>query len=1121
MASNFSFLQHEFLHLGNDMLKAEQYVYTDPMYCAILCRKSLEKLVKWLYDHDEDLELPYDTTLNSLMHEPSFKNVIPSRMFREINIIRKVGNNAAHGSQKTSDRESLDVLRILFDFTRWVHNIYTTQDLVAQEFDDSILVSGEAVKRSNKEKEELQRKYEDTSQELERANKQLEDNEALRKELEDRLQKYGMIKEQNLNHVTPHHTLSEAETRKLYIDALLKEAGWDIDQANAKEYQITGMPQGTGIGYVDYVLWGDDGKPLGLVEAKRTTINIQEGQRQAELYANCLEQMTGQRPVIFYTNGFETYIWDDAAGYPEREVQGFYSKEELTVLINRRASRKVLSTMPVNKSIAGRHYQLEAIKRVAKTLDDKNRGALLVMATGSGKTRTAAAIVDVLTKANWAKKILFLADRNALVTQAKNSFNTHLPNLTGIDLTKEAEDVSSRIVFSTYPTIMNKIDSVKSEGHRYYGVGHFDVVIIDEAHRSVYMKYRAVFEYFDAIFIGLTATPKSEGDKDTYELFGLEMHNPTYAYELLEAVGDKYLVPPIGIPLPLKFPTQGIKYDDLSEDEKEAYEKEFLDNHGTVPEYVTSGAVNKWLFNKDTVDKVLKALMEKGLKVEGGDRLGKTIIFARSRDHAGFIRKRFNDLFPQYAGKMLRIIHHREKAPQHLIDEFARKDNEEFLIATSVDMLDTGIDIPEVLNLVFFKPVRSKAKFWQMVGRGTRLSPDIFGPGVDKKNFYIFDVCNNIEFFTADINEREVSTTDSLSQKIIKAKLHIIEVLQNQKDNLELLYELKSELHAIVASLTPDDFRVRMNLRYVERFKVKDQWSYLSDTDILDIEKYIVPIIDDIGIDEEAKRFDLLMLRAMEALLLEGEITAHLNKIQQTVFGLLKVTRIGEVKQKEGLIKKVLDETYWTDITVDKCDKVRIELRSLMKYIEKEAKRNLYTDFKDEFVGNISEAEFIGSYADLNAYKKRVEKYIRENQHHKVIVKIRENQPITSENLAELENILIALDGISNKETLNKAIGETSLGVFIRNIIGLDVNVAKSAFADFLTSHNLNPDQIHFINTIIDYLSENGVIDNKVLFDKPFTSINDQGIMGLFTTEQTTSILGILKGVNGNAIAAA
>jgi type I restriction enzyme R subunit len=548
------------------------------------------------------------------------------------------------------------------------------------------------------------------------------------------------------------HDYSEAETRDYFIDLLLKEAGWPLDQARDREFAVAGMPNNDGQGFVDYVLWGDDGKPLGLVEAKRTRRDARAGQQQARLYADCLQRQFGQRPLIFYSNGYEHWLWDDT-NYPPRAVQGFYKKAELELAIQRRASRKSLATAELNKEIVERYYQWRGIRRIAESFErDHDRKALLVQATGAGKTRTVIALCDLLMRCNRVKRVLFLADRVALVNQAVNAFKRHLPDASPVNLVSE-KDAEGRVFVSTYPTMMGLIDETRN-GQRRFGVGHFDLVIIDEAHRSVFQKYRAIFDYFDALLVGLTATPKDELDRNTYSLFDLENGVPTDAYSLAEAVHDGFLVPPQAVSVPLKFQREGIRYDELSEDDKEQWDALEWDEEGGVPDRVEAEAVNRWLFNKDTVDKVLQHLMTRGVTVAGGDRLGKTILFAKNQRHAEFIAERFNANYPHYKGEFARVITFRTEYAQSLIDSFAARDKAPH-IAISVDMLDTGIDIPEVVNLVFFKLVRSKTKFWQMLGRGTRLCLDLFGPGQHKTFFYVFDYCQNLEYFSQDIAASE------------------------------------------------------------------------------------------------------------------------------------------------------------------------------------------------------------------------------------------------------------------------------------------------------------------------------------------------------------------------------
>ena len=567
------------------------------------------------------------------------------------------------------------------------------------------------------------------------------------------------------------HDYNEAQTRDAFIDLLLREAGWPLDQTRDREFPVTGMPNSKGEGFVDYVLWGDDGRPLAIVEAKRTKRDARVGRQQAKLYADCLEAMYGRRPIIFYTNGYEHWIWDDAS-HPPRPVQGFLKKAELELLIQRRTSRKTLGTVEIDETIVGRFYQTRAIRRIGEAFEQDNlRKALLVMATGSGKTRTVIALIDQLMRAGWVKRVLFLADRVALVNQAVAAFKAHLPHVAPVNLVTE-KDTEGRVYVSTYPTMVGLIDEMKN-GTRRFGAGHFDLIVIDEAHRSVYRKYRAIFDYFDSYLVGLTATPRDEIDRDTYSLFELERGVPTDAYDLSEAVADGFLVPAQAVSVPLKFQREGIRYDDLSDEEKEQWDALEWSEDGSVPDRVDASALNKWLFNTDTVDKVLAHVMTHGLKVEDGDRLGKTIIFAKNHAHAAFIAERFDANWPHLKGHFARVIDNKTEYAQSLIDDFSTKDKAPH-IAISVDMLDTGIDVPEVVNLVFFKIVRSKTKFWQMMGRGTRLCPDLFGPGLHKEHFLVFDFCQNFEFFNQNPERTEGALGEALGQRLFKTRLTLI-----------------------------------------------------------------------------------------------------------------------------------------------------------------------------------------------------------------------------------------------------------------------------------------------------------------------------------------------------------
>ena len=1142
--SNFNFLQKEFPNLFQEAKNAEKHTFREPRYSALLSRSTLEKAVFWIYDNDPDLELPYDTKLGALLHHQDFKNGLKSTMQQELDVIRLTGNNAAHG-KKVNQYQALQSLKNLFRFLSYLSVYYSEGNPEILPFNEKLLEYQEATTEVLKD---LKKRAADLEAQLEKSKKEALDlkekakaNEILGLQVQAhentlKARKVERQKTQDSDKVIPPLT-SEVETRKQLIDLLLKEAGWDdLKEGKDLEFEVEGMPRSTnpsGIGYADYVLWGKDGLPLAVVEAKKTLHDAAKGKHQAYLYANCLEKMTGQRPVIFYSNGFETHLWDDTF-YPDREVQGFYSKDELQLLVDRRSSRMDIRDFKVNKDIAGRPYQLEAIQRIAEgfvgtrngNLVGKGRKSLLVMATGSGKTRTAAAMVDMLTKSNWAKRILFLADRNALVTQAKNAFKEHLPHLSAIDLTKEKEDTGTRLVFSTYPTIMNKIDSLKSDDERFYGVGHFDVVIIDEAHRSVYQKYGSIFDYFDGLLIGLTATPKKDIDRNTYSLFEIEDDNPTFSYELDQAVADKFLVPPKAIKVPIKFPLEGVKYNELPDKDKAHYEELFGDpTTGKVQmEEIDGSKLNSWLFNKDTVDKVLAHLMENGIKVAGGDKLGKTIIFAKNHKHAAFIEKRFNKNYPEYGGSFLRVIDNYADKAQDVLEKFCEDKIEiEPQIAVSVDMMDTGVDAPRVVNLVFFKRVRSFAKYWQMIGRGTRLRPDLFAPNKDKEHFVIFDFCSNFEFFEEFPDGITSNSAKSLSQQIFEAKLDLVVALRNKSGTTseedDLMNQFTDNLFQIIDGLNEDRYLVRSVWKYVKKYKDRKAWDNLSKGDENDIKTHLskLPSFKD-DEDELAKRFDLLVLR-LHLALIGGDSSQqrYIERIYNIGNMLEKKRNIPAVAAKILTIREVQDMDFWKQVTLAQLEKVREDLRSLIQFLDRESLEPVYSNFEDTiYEAEIEEYDLLKGYKRMESYKDRVEAFIRKNKDHLVIDKLYKNLPITEKELKLLEQFLSSGElGTDFTSHLN---GDP-LGKFVRKITGLDIEVANELFSELIQDENLNADQITFINKIIEYLNENGTIEKKLLSSSHFEQGYDRGILDLFKDdkERITKIISIVDKVNENA----
>lgn len=1105
--SNFNFIPLHWASLAVTPKEAEKHVYNAPLYCAMLCRKSLEEWVRWMYEHDPDLELPYDTSLSSLMHDQGFKDVVAPNQFNQINLIRKSGNNAVHSNTKISSQEALHILRLLHGFIGWVVQVYHEEKVLVPSFNEILVKKEQGADKSKEELKKLEEEYYRQQEEL--------------KKLKDELASIKAIKEKNLVFVPPTIDPNEELTRKLYIDTLLREAGWDPEGINVPEYPVNHMPkdQGTnGKGRVDYVLWGDDGKPLAVVEAKRTRRDPRVGQQQAKLYADCLQAECGQRPVIFYSNGYQTWLWDDL-NYAPRAVFGFYTKDELQTIIQRRTNKIRLSGRAINQAITDRPYQHEAIRMVCEALEKNHREALLVMATGTGKTRVSASIIDLLSKANWIKRVLFLADRNALVHQAKVNLNDYLPNMPAVDLTKEKEDESSRIVFSTYQTLINMIDGEMDGDNRYYGVGHFDLIIFDEIHRSVYNRYKYIFRYFDGIRIGLTATPKTDTHRDTYALFNLEPNNPTYAYELEQAVNDKYLVPPRAIAVPVKFHRQGIKYAELSEEEKQQYEEQFTDPlTGEFPDEIEAAALNEWLFNTDTVDKVIAHVMQNGLKVEGGDKLAKTIIFARSHNHAKFIEERFNKQYPEYKGNFFRVIDNKEEYRYDLLNKFKLKDSMP-QVAVSVDMLDTGIDVPEVCNLVFFKPVRSSTKFWQMLGRGTRLCKDLFGNGEDKKLFVIFDFCENLEFFNVNPKGFQSSGAKTLSQRLFELRLGLSVILLSNENEEYQDYgkAIIGQLIQQTQALNTDSFIVRQHWEVVEKYKDPNAWNALSGLDLHELVTNIAPLMSETDQNEMAKRFDALMLD-LQLSVMSGEKkqVALIKKVAATAAKLSKKTAIPSVAQKIDTINLVQDKKFWGTASIPAIERIRIDLRELIKFLDYETRPVYYTDFEDDFTGNSTEFVLVRNFNDLDAYKRKVEQFLKEQTNHLTIYKLRNNLPITRPELDELERLLFDQGSIGTKEEFIKAYGEKPLGRFVRSILGLDINAAKQAFGEILNNQTLSAKQIRFINTLINYLSVNGVIDPGKLFDSPFTDLDSEGI-AVFDEPTSVRIIQLIKKINENA----
>lgn len=1049
---------------------AELKQASDPEKSALNARKALEWLVRNIY-RMKNIEVSDRTSLYTLVDGEPFRRFVgDDRLMMAVHYIRKVGNKAAHAAVPTKSETYFAVFN-LYNFTGAVlKKLLVVDDF--PPFDPELLKRKRIMVVEPKQEPAADERFVASIDTAKIVDKPIE--------------------------VRPT-SFSEAETRRYFIDQLLQEAGWEVLTERGAivplkaciEIKIEGMPTHSEGGFADYVLFGASGKPLAVVEAKRTSVDLEAGKVQAQLYADCLERQYGVRPVIYITNGYETAV-NDGLGYPWRPLLGYHTAEELELLIQRRG-RSNITNLQISDAITNREYQKRAIRTVCERFNKRHRRTLLVMATGTGKTRVAISLTEVLKRNNWVKNVLFLADRTSLVKQAAKNFAKLLPAETLCILSEESKpDMKARIMFSTYQTMINYIDCDSKE----FSVGRFDLIIVDEAHRSVFGKYTAIFDYFDSLLVGLTATPRDEVDRNTYDLFQMDEAD-TFSYELDEAVADGFLAPYNALKRGTQLLKEGICYDKLNREEKLQLEtvwqyeqaRRATDIDGDYHRDIESNELFRYIFNEDTIDKVLQDLMEHGLRVQSGERIGKSIIFGYNHRHAELIVERFGRLYPEYGAEFCVLIDNYVNYAQSLIDSFEVRDKLP-QIAVSVDMLDTGIDVPDVLNLVFFKPVHSKIKFLQMIGRGTRLSADIFGVGQHKECFQIFDWCNNFEFFSLHPNGQEAQQNLSLTERLFCLRTDIAFELQHasyQEDAFakNLHNELKRALCEQVQALQETHVSVRQHLAVVNKYRKAESWQYLSPVDREEVKKEIPALLVRNTTDESAKKFDVLMLN-IELSKLATEINAvrSQNKVVQIAGLLQERASIPQVADKIKTINELTLPSFWKAPTLQRLEQVRIELRDLIKFLTGGGNKTFTLNIADE-VTETGEAE---SFMPTS-YKQRVIDYLAENRDLPVIRKIVGVEQLEHRDIAELERIFWKELGTKEEYQRYVQSGKMLCGdhvaAFIRAQVGVDRGVALQKFSDYLSNHTLNSMQEEYLKTIVTYVCQNGDITAETIVNEP------------------------------------
>jgi len=1116
---NFEFLRRENVAVLADLCGfAEKYAHPDPPSAVVKLRLFAEGIVEYLYQKYR-FPRPYEANLNDLMRSSVFEASVPNVVRMELHALRKSGNKGAHGNV-VSTQEALAGLRNAFEVASWFFlselggSKAQLPEFKTPDGQPAGTSKGE-LKRQKKELLEKLRKQEDEMAKLlAQVAEERKKAQAAQEAIEQSEEQIAALRAKGDKAVSALE-LSEAETRQRLIDQQLVDAGWDVG-ANGKdtdevgqEVKVDNLAEDLPKGRVDYVLWDDDGRPLGVVEAKRTAHDPNKGRKQAALYADALEKQFGQRPVIFYTNGVEIFIEDDAQGYPPRKIYGFYSKDSLQRLLFQRNEKDRLSDLGPSPDIAGRMYQVEAVKRVCERFAANHRQALIVQATGTGKTRVAISLTELLSRAKWAKRVLFLCDRKELRKQAMNAFKEHLPSEPRTIVSKATRaDTKPRIFLGTYPAMMGVFET--------YDVGFFDLIIADESHRSIYRKYRELFQYFDCLQVGLTATPVGFVDRNTYDLFACEDRDPTFNYEFQDAIehDPPYLVPFRVEKVSTHFQRSGLKYSDLSPEQRAELEAQ-VDDAEEID--VDAKDIDRQIFNKDTTRAVLRNLMEHGIKDADGALPGKTIIFARSHDHAMHLSRVFHEIYPHLGGKFCRVIDNHEKYAEQLIDNFKDPSNE-LTIAISVDMLDTGIDVPEIVNLVFAKPVRSYVKFWQMIGRGTRLCTDLFGPGQDKEEFLIFDHWNNFRFFDEEYTERQPTVTKSLMQHLFEAR---IELARAAVDQLEE-GTFQSTIDLLRTHIT--------DLLETKAIAVKDIWKelqQLQDRELLagfdpktvaTLEKVAAPLmylVQRRG-EDAAYKFDLVMTRLQVAKLREsGEQDDLKARVEEGVEQLQK--NLNPVKAKAESIKKVRSPAFWKDATVADLEKLRSDLRGIMKHrakltVPKTATPEL--DVRDSAVARESYRPKKLAGLELVEYRHRVKRALEEHFKDDVVLrKIRQNFRVSDDDILALAKLVLEVDPKADFSRLVESDDDVPemkdrLQFVMRKLVGMDAKAIDGAFTDFVHDYpKLTAKQVQFLSMVKNHISQNGMLRIEDLYEAPFTQLHSEGVDGVFTHEEQVSRL--------------
>ena len=1095
---------------------AEAYAHDDPASALVKLRLFAENMTKDIY-RDLGLPKPEHATFVDLLGNQSFAAITPRVVLDKLHALRIHGNKAAHGEPATT-RNALWLLQEAFDLGRWLFIQYGKGD--AKSIPTFVQPSPEGTEES---KDQLKREKRQVLEKLAAQEAQMEtllrELEAARQETVTAEKKADEIRALASSSAATANLLefNEATTRARIIDSLLAAAGWNVAMGDAstaevgKEVEVKHQPTASGLGYADYVLWDDNGNPLAVIEAKKTSVDPERGRQQAKLYADGLEKAHGHRSVIFYTNGYDIWMWDDVLGYPPRKVFGYYSKDSLQYLVNfQRGARKPLNSLEPNVAIVNRLYQIEAIKRASERFSDGHRKALIVQATGTGKTRVAIALAELLIRAGWVKRVLFLCDRRELRKQAKNAFGDFLSEPIRIVSSRVNQSASERIFLATYPAMQTVYQS--------FDVGFFDLIIADESHRSIYNVYGDMFHYFDCLQIGLTATPVDFVSRNTFSLFGCEGQLPTANYDLEQAVKEGFLTPFEVFEHTTQFLREGIRLDILTKEQILQ-----LEEQGEDPAQYdfSSEQIDKIIYNKDTNRAILRNLMENGLRDATGQVPGKSIIFARNHQHAVLMRQMFDEMYPQYGGRFCQVIDNYDPRAEQLIDDFKGDGaNSDLTIAISVDMLDTGIDIPEILNLVFAKPVKSPVKFWQMIGRGTRLKKDLFGSGQDKKIFRIFDHWGNFERFEMGYRPAEPTQSKPLLQLVFEERINLAETALRQSEiaAFEAVIDL---IGKDIETLPEESVSVREKWREKRAISVPTTLKAFAPATVVMLRQVIAPLMmwRNIRGLSDAYALDLLVARMQIAVLRKSGAVTDLKIEFLDRLAALQM-HLNPVREKAEVIKRVKLDEFWQGVTVADLEAVRQPLREIMHHRERKGATPLpakIVDVTENVAGFIMNRRATNlKTVDMKAYQQIVEAELKRHfDTNPTLQKIRAGEAVSEADIRALVSLVLVQSPDASRHVLEEFFSETAepLDVAIRSIVGLDPELIAARFAEFARRHPmLTAKQTRFLGLLQNHIARFGSVTLDRLYEQPFTVVDADGLDGVFEKpEEIDDLLDILS----------